>query len=180
MTTKALQVTLGSIGVYATGYYQVDGQWYYYDATTGQWYIYSAGYIYPLKIIEVYPTKPVVTIAHGDKLQITISYTYSGPSSFGVEEYFSIGAKALLQYWPKIEKTHRRDLPITTEPTEFTTTETLDIPNDVKDDWTYIECKVHGGSPNVPETGIRIRDALTILAVTPNITDFSIVDYDKL
>ncbi|GAI40395.1 unnamed protein product, partial [marine sediment metagenome] len=102
MTTKALQVSLGSIGVYATGYYQVNGQWYYYDATTGQWYIYSAGYIYPLKIYEMYPTQPVMAIAPGDKLKITISYTYSGPISVGVEEYFSIGAKVALQYWPKV------------------------------------------------------------------------------
>jgi len=180
MTTKALQVSLGSIGVYATGYYQVDGQWLYYDATIGQWYTYAAGVLYPLTIYEMYPTKPVMAIAPGDKLKITLSYTYTGPVSVGVEEYFSIGAKVAAMYWPKIVRTHSRNLPVTSEPTEFTWAETLTIPTDVKDDWTYIECKVWRGSPDVPETGIRLRDALSIVAITPDITNFSIDDYIKV
>jgi len=165
MTTKALQITLGSIGVYATGYYQVDGQWYYYDATIGQWYTYSAGYLYPLAITEMYPTKPVVHVAPGDQLKITISYIYSGPASIGVEEYFSIGSKPLLQYAPHVVKKHYRNLPVTTAPTEYTWTETLTIPNDIEDDWTYLECKVWHGTPNVPEAGIRLKDAITLEVV---------------
>ncbi len=178
MTTKTLQLSLGSIGVYATGYYQFEGQWYYYDATIGQWYIYSAGLLYPLKITEVSAPK-VVTIAAGDKLKITISYTYTGPASVGVEEYFSIGSKVALQYWPKVVRRHSRNLPVTGAPTEFTWSEALTIPTNVEDDWTYIECKVWHGTPDVPETGIRLRDALSVVAVTPEITNFSIDDYVK-
>jgi len=140
MTTKALQVSLGSIGVYATGYYQIEGQWYYYDAITGRWYTYSAGYLYPLSIHEM-AAPQVVVIAPGDRLRITISYIYTGPASIGVEEYFSIGSK-VLQYSPKVVGKNSRNLPVTTAPTEFTGSKILTIPNDVDEGWTYVECKV--------------------------------------
>lgn len=181
MVTKTLEVALGTTMnpiTYATGWYQdpVTGEYLYYDASTGQWFVYAAGYIYPLTITEIYAPK-VVTVKAGDSLKISISYMYTGPESVGVEEYFSIGRKDLLGYHPKVVGKNTRTLPITPTPTKFTSERTLVIPTDVGLDWTYIECKVWHGTPDVPETGIRLKDALEVVGVEPDIAEFTIVDY---
>lgn len=183
MTTKTLELSLGSIvdpPAYATGWYHdpTTGQYYYYDAENKKWYIYSAGYLYPLAIAEESAPK-TVTVKAGDKLKISISYKYSGPASTGVEEYFSVGIKGVT-YSPKIYVTNTRNLPVCATPTLFTAENTLLIPASVGEDWTAIECKVWHGTPDVPETGLRYIDALTIVGIEAEITQFTIVDYVKV
>lgn len=182
MTLKTLQLSLGVVNPtqYQTGWYRdpTTGQYYYYDGAIGKWYIYTAGQLYALGITEQQAPK-VVMVAPGDSLEITISYKYAGPASTGAEEYFSIGSK-VLQYSPKIVRTHTRNLPVCATPTSFTWSETLVIPTGVGNGWTYIECKVWHGTPDVPETGIRLKDALAIAGIEPDITDFIIEDYVKV
>lgn len=185
MVTKTLNLSLGTIDgdppAYTTGWYRdpVTGEYYYYDATEKKWYIYAAGFIYPLAIAEESAPK-TVTVKAGDSLKISISYKYTGPASSGVEEYFSIGYKDVLGYHPKVVGTNSRNLPVCGTPTTFTAEKTLIIPTNVGENWTYIECKVWHGTPDVPETGLRYAGALTIVGITAEITEFSIVDYVKV
>lgn len=185
MVTKALDLSLGTIEgdppAYETGWYQdtVTGEYYYYDATEKKWYIYAAGYLYALAIAEESAPKKV-TVKAGDSVKISISYKYTGPASTGVEEYFSIGIKGITGYSPKVTGTITRNLPICATPTTFTAEKTLIIPANVALDWNHIECKVWHGTPDVPETGLRYINALEIVGITAEITEFSIVDYVKV
>lgn len=183
MTLRTVQLDLGSLDPpqYATGWYRdpATGQYYYYEATNKKWYIYSAGYLYPLAIAEESAPK-TVTVKAGDSLKISISYKYTGPASTGVEEYFSIGYKDALGYHPKVTGTNSRNLPVCGTPTAFTSEKTLVIPVGVGLNWNHIECKVWHGSPEVPETGLRYINALEIVGVEAEITEFSIVDYVKV
>ena len=183
MTLRPLQLSLGSVTspVYSTGWYQdpTTGQYYYYDSDSRRWYIQVAGQLYPLSIASETAPK-TVAIAPGDKLKITLSYRYVGPPSAGVEEYFSVGYHDGIQYRPKVVGTNSRSLPQCSTPTEFSSEKTLTIPSNVGDNWTYIECKVWHGTPDVPETGLRYRDALSIVGITAEITDFTIEDYVKV
>ena len=185
MVTKTLDLSLGTIvgdpPAYETGWYRdaVTGEYYYYDATEKKWYVYAAGYLYPLAIGEEAAPK-TVTLKAGDSLKISISYKYTGPAITGVEEYFSIGYKDILGYHPKVVGTNTRNLPTCATATAFTAEKNLVIPADVRLDWTDIECKVWHGTPDVPETGLRYIDALEIVGVVPDITEFTIVDYVKV
>jgi len=184
MVTKTLELPLGNIvgnPTYATGWYQdtVTGEYYYYDAVEGKWYVYAAGYLYALGITEQSAPK-VVTVKAGDSLKISISYKYAGPAITGAEEYFSIGYKDALGYHPEVVGTTTRNLPVCATATLFTAEKTLVIPAGVRLNWNHIECKVWKGTPSVPETGLRYIDALTIVGIEAEITEFSIVDYVKL
>ena len=185
MVTKTLELPLGTIvgdpPAYETGWYQdlTTGEYYYYDATEKKWYIYAAGYLYALAIAELSAPK-TVTVKAGDSLKISISYKYVGPAVTGAEEYFSIGYKDALGYHPKVTGTITRNLPICATPTSFTAEKTLIIPTNVALNWTYIECKVWHGTPDVPETGLRYANALEIVGITAEITEFSIVDFVKV
>jgi hypothetical protein len=185
MVIKTLELSLGSIVAdppeYATGWYRdpATGQYYYYDATNKKWYIYAAGVLQPLAIAEQSAPKTISVIA-GDKVKVSISYKYTGPAITGAEEYFSIGYKDALGYHPKIEGTNSRNLPTCSTATLFTAEKTLVIPTGVGENWNHIECKVWHGTPDVPETGLRYLNALTIVGLVAAITEFTIVDYVKV
>ena len=186
MVTKTLELPLGSISAlqvteYTTGWYQdeVTGEYYYYDATEKKWYIYAAGYLYALAIAELSAPK-TVTLKAGDSLKISISYKYTGPAVTGAEEYFSIGIKGITGYSPKVTGTTTRNLPVCGTATPFTAEKTLVIPTNVAADWNHIECKVWHGTPDVPETGLRYINALTIVGVVADVTEFTIVDFVKI
>jgi len=186
MVTKTLELPLGSISAlqvagYSTGWYQdpSSGQWYYYDAEAKKWYILAAGVLQPLAIAEQSAPK-TVTVKAGDSLKISISYKYTGPAVTGVEEYFSIGYKDALGYHPKVVGTNTKNLPVCATATLFTAEKTLVIPTSVGENWNHIECKVWHGTPDVPETGLRYVNALSIVGIEANITEFTIVDYVKV
>lgn len=183
MVTEALDLQLGSIGnpSYETGWYRDPNtnEYYYYDATEKKWYVYSAGLLYPLAIAEISAPK-TITIAAGDGVKITLSYKYAGPASSGVEEYFSIGWKDAFGYHPKVVGSNSRNLPVCGVPTSFTSEKTLTIPTNVGTNWIYLECKVWHGSPDVPETGLRYKDAFQVVGITAVVTEFTIVDFVKV
>jgi len=186
MVTKTLALSLGSISAmqvtgYTTGWYRdpITGQRYYYDAENKKWYIYAAGLLQPLAIAEQSAPK-TVTLQAGDSLKISISYRYTGPAITGAEEYFSIGYKDVLGYHPKVEGTNTRNLPVCATAMPFTAEKTLVVPSNVAADWNHIECKVWHGTPDVPETGLRYINALAIVGIVANITEFTIVDYVKV
>jgi len=185
MVTKTLELSLGSIIAdppeYQTGWYRdpISGQVYYYDAENMKWYIYVAGVLQPLAIAEQSAPKTISVMA-GDSVKVSISYKYTGPASSGVEEYFSIGYKDALGYHPKVVGTNSRSLPACGTATLFTASATLVIPTGVGENWNHIECKVWHGSPEIPETGLRYLNALTIVGIAAKITEFTIVDYVKV
>jgi len=181
MTIKTLELSLGSIVEYQTGWYRdpTTGQYYYYDGENKKWYILAAGVLQPLAIAEQSAPK-TVSVKAGDNLKISISYKYTGPAITGAEQYFSIGSKDIFGYHPKVEGVVSRNLPVCGTATLFTAERTLVIPADVGEDWQHIECKVWHGTPDAPETGLRYINALTIVGIEANITVFTIVDYVKV
>jgi len=187
MVTKTMELSLGSIALaadppeYSTGWYRdpTTGQYYYYDAESKKWYIYAAGLLQPLAIAEQSAWK-METVQAGNSLKISISYKYTGPAVTNYEEYFSIGYKDALGYHPKVEGTNIKSFPVCGTATVFTGEKTLIIPTNVGENWNHIECKVWHGTPDVPETGLRLINALTIVGITANVTEFTIVDYKKL
>jgi hypothetical protein len=182
---QALALFLGSVVAdppdYTTGWYHDPntGQPYYYDAENKKWYIYAAGILQPLAIAEQTAPK-VVSLMAGNSLTISISYKYTGPAVTGAEEYFSIGYKDVLGYHPQIVGTNSRNLSACATPTLFTASKILVIPTDVGSNWNHIECKVWHGTPDVPETGLRYLNALTIVGLVATVTEFTIVDYVKV
>ena len=179
MTIKTLQLNLGTLDppAYATGWYRdpSTGQYYYYAAEAKQWYTYSAGYLYPLAVPKE-PAPKVVNIAAGDTLRIEYSYKYSGPA-ITVTEYASIGYTTLGVYDEIVHKSKSRSLPESTTPKEYTGYIDLVMPTPAQTKWNDIECKVKNGGK---ELGLNYQDALNVVSVTPEFTEFSIVEYAKV
>lgn len=155
------------------------GIWYYYDDIGREWYVQQLGIFFPLTIDKL-PAPKQVTVGPGDTVRISIAYKYSGPAITGVKERFVIGYEILGILTEKIIKENTRNLSQATTPTLYTAQAELLIPTDVGSNWTVIECKVHNGSPSVPETGIRYTGALIIVGKDPTVTEFSIVDFVKI
>lgn len=174
---KALQVgALGTLTSYATGWYTdpTTGQSYYYDATIKQWYIYSAGYLYPLSVPKENAPK-TVTISPGDTLRIEYSYKYAGPA-LTVTEYASIGWTVATIYDEKVSKSKSRSLPACSVPTTFEGSLDIVLPMGAQENWNDIECKVFNGGK---ELGLNYQNALNIVGVEINFTEFTVVDYYK-
>ena len=181
MTLRTLQLSLGSLTLsqYQSGWYRdtVTGQYYYYDAAAKQWYVYAAGYLYPLEIASQ-PAPKTLSIAPGDTLRLEYSYKYSGPA-ISVTEYASVGVYGEVThiYDEKVNKSKSRSLPESTTPTTYTGSIDIVLPTNALTDWDDIECKVYDGSK---ELGLRYISALNVVAVVPEFSEFSIVDYVKV
>lgn len=187
---KTLELTLGTLGLgvdppaYQAGWYrdQTTGAYYYYDGS--RWFVYAQGILTPLAIVPL-PAPKTIEVAPGDKVKISVSYKYSGPAQTGIGEYSSIGYRDALGYHPKIENApggFARNLPASSSPVEYTYEHTLTIPLNVESNWTCIECKVMGGTPGVPETGVCLfnPDPLKIVGLVTEITQFTIKDFVKV
>jgi len=186
MVTKTLVLSLGSISAmqvtgYTTGWYRdpITGERYYYDAATGKWYLLVSGLLYPLSIDYLSPPKQL-SIIPGDRVKITISYKYSGPAVTGVEERFVIGYEIAGILQEALVDTNTRSLPQSSTPLTYTGEKTLTIPSSVGSNWTVLECKVSGGTPTVPERGVRYRGAFVVTGLVPEITEFTIIDFIKV
>jgi hypothetical protein len=179
MTLRVLQLDLGVLDPpqHQTGWYRdpSTGQYYYYNAEARQWYIYTAGYLVPLSVPKE-PAPKVVNIAAGDTLRIEYSYRYCGPA-ISVTEYASLGYTTLGIYDEIVSKGKSRSLPLSTTPTTFTGYIDLVMPTPAQTKWNDIECKVFNGGE---ELGINYQDALNVVAVDAEFTEFSIIDYSKL
>jgi hypothetical protein len=182
MVTKTLDLTLGTIPdppAYATGWYRDPntGQYYYYDASLKQWCIYAAGVLTPLSIASETAPK-TVSITPGDTLRIQYSYQYSGPA-ISVTEYASIGVYGEVThvYDEKVHQSKSHSLPESSAPATYTGTLDIVLPAAAQTDWDDIECKVSDGGK---ELGLRYIGALSIVAITPEFSEFTIVDYSKV
>ena len=179
MAVKTLQLSLGSLEAsqYQAGWYQdpISGQYYYYDTLTRQWYIYSAGYLHPLSVPKETAPK-VVDIAPGDTLRIEYSYKYQGPA-ISVTEYASVGKTIAGIYDEKVHQSRNRDLPRSDILTTHSGNLDLVLPATAATDWSDIEAKVFDGGK---ELGVNYQNALNVIGVTPEFTEFAIVDYSKV
>lgn len=183
---KTLNLDLGIVRAldapqYQAGWYrdQTTGEYYYYDGQ--RWFVYAQGILTPL-VITPLPAPKTIEVGPNDKVKIIISYKYCGPAQTSIAEYFSIGYRDALGYHPKIENYPARSLPASSYPVEYTAENILTIPLNVGGNWTCIECKVYGGTPGVPETGVCLfnPDPLKIIGLVTEITQFTIKDFVKV
>ena len=180
MALKTLQVTLGVLSPqqYQTGWYRdpVTGQYYYYDGAANRWYIYAAGILQPLAVPKQ-PAPKVVSIAAGDTLRIEYSYKYAGPA-VTVTERASIGYTTLGVYDEVVYKTRNRSLSQSSTPKAYSDYFDLVMPTPAQTKWNDIEAKVSRTATD--ELGVNYQDALNVVAVGPQFSEFSIVDYKKV
>jgi len=174
---KTLQLNLGTLADppgYTTGWYRdpMTGQYYYYAAETKQWYIQTAGLLYPLTI--AWETAPkVVDIAAGDTLRIEYSYKYSGPA-VTVTEYAAIGYKVAGILDEIVTKSKSRSLSESATPKSYTGYLDLVMPTPADIKWNDIYAKVTGGGK---ELGLGYENALDVVAVEAEFSEFTITDY---
>jgi hypothetical protein len=185
MAIRTLQLALGTLDdppAYTSGWYRDPntGQYYYYAAETRTWYIYSAGYLYPLSI--AWETAPkVVDIARGDTLRIEYSYKYSGPA-VTVEEYAAVGVYGWAGLDEKVAKSKTYNWPETTTPTERSSSLDIVLPSTAETNWDDIYAKVCKDSCSLGgyELGLGYENALDIVTVEAEFSEFAIVDYARV
>ncbi len=190
---KTLDLDLGNVGKVMKGFgtLQADaGQpagWYvdprtgaqvYYDPDSQTFYTMAGGVYIPLGYMN--PAPKQVSIGPGQKLQVTISYKYSGPAVSGALEHFCVGTYGVFGFNERMVGENARSLPASTTPLAYTGQYTFTIPVDVGTDWDDIYCKVYGGTPGVPQTLFGYENALIIAGKDPVISEFTIVDFAKV
>ena len=117
-----------------------------------------------------------VDIAAGDTLRIEYRYRYSGPA-MNVTEYASLGYTTLGIYDEIVHKSKSRSLPQSASPTEYTGSIDLVMPTPAETKWNDIEAKVKNGGK---ELGLNYQNALNVVSVTPEFSEFAITDYNKV
>ncbi len=192
MEVKTLDLNLGVVKAgeagpeYSPGWYQdAAGNRYYYDGS--QWYVQAAGYLYPVTALVAYMNAAPyqVTVAPGDKLQISTSFSYSGPAITGAIIYYSIGIYGALGFSEQMVGQNTKNLGPFSSPQTISDSYTFTIPSNIGSNWTSIYAKVMGGSPdlgNPAMSGTAIfgyQDALIIAGLTPDIANFTITKFAK-
>lgn len=176
---RTLQLNLGTLDppAYATGWYRdpSTGGYYYYSADIRQWYTYSAGYLYPMAVPKESAPK-VVNIAAGDTLRVEYSYKYGGPA-IDVTEYASIGYTTFGVYDEIVHRSKSRSLPKSTTPETYSDYIDLVMPTPAQAKWNDIEAKVSNGGNTL---GLNYQDALSVVSVEAEFTEFAIIDYSKV
>lgn len=194
MTTKTVELSLGPVMAmaeppkYQTGWYRdpVTGQQYYYDALKNQWYVYAAGYLYALGYMEPAPKK--VTVAPGDKLQVILSFKYTGPAITGILTRYCVGVFGAFGFNERLSGTPTFNVPanLSATPVKVTNSYTFTIPTNVDTDWDDIYVKIWGGTPDIggteqsPARIFGYENALTVVGAVINITEFKIDDFKKV
>jgi hypothetical protein len=189
MTTKTLQVSLGSISLgqrlVASGWYTdpATGQRYYYDVVQNQWYVSVGGYLYPLSIIGGIPMDPApkqVPLALGEKLKITLRFLYTGPAVPGVVSRYAIGVYGAGGFDEKVYVASTLNIPanLTTIPVEVKQDATLTLPlSGIVANCDDIYVKI---STATWEYFHGYENALIIVGLQPSITEFKILDFSKV
>jgi len=197
MELKTLALDLGVVKVldgkadppaYAPGWY-VDtrtGQSVYFDGNTQRFYALQNGIFVPLA--TWYGAPKQVTVAPGDKLQVTLGFKYTGPAVSAVLSRFSIGTYGTFGLTEDLVGTPSFSIAanLTSTPQDRSASYTFTIPSTVKDDWTDIYVKIWGGTPNIggseqfPAYEMGYSYALIIAGATVNITEFTIKDFAKV
>ena len=170
----------GNLPVLAAGWY-VDlatGARVYFDPKTMNFYTLAGGVYIPLSYMN--PAPKQVAVAPGDKLKISLSFSYSGPAITGAVIRYCIGVYGTFGFTENMVWENTKNLALATTPTPYTDEYTFTIPSNIGADWNDIYCKIYGGSPSVPQTLFGYENALTIAGLTPNITSFTIKDFAKV
>lgn len=182
MVTKTLELPLGNIvgnPAYETGWYQdaATGQYYYYDAVQNLWYVYVAGYLYALGYMN--PAPKQVSLGPGEKLKITLSFKYRGPA-LTVSSRYVIGIFGALGFDERVYEQKTLPIPenLTATPITVTQDATLTLPvTGAGADWNDIYVKIW--TPTW-EYFFGYENALIIVGIQPEISEFKILDFVKV
>ena len=157
------------------------GQQVIYDPVTHKFYTLAGGVYIPLGYMN--PAPKQVAMAPGDKLKITISFKYTGPAITGVTGYYCIGVYGTFGFNETMVGQTSFNIPMVTTPPSapnVTDSYTFTIPTNIGTDWDDIYVKIFGGSPGVPQNLFGYENALIIVGIQPNITEFKIADFAKV
>jgi hypothetical protein len=192
MTLRTLALDLGMVGVlqgkadppeYTAGWYwdPQTGMRVYYDPNTRNFYTMAGGVYIPLGYMN--PAPKQVAVAPGDRLKISISFKYTGPSITGVTGYYSIGVYGALGFNEQMVGQTTFNLPqVTTPPAAPNGSDsyTFTIPTSIGTDWDDIYVKIFGGTPSIAQQLFGYENALLIAGIQPSITEFKIADFVKV
>lgn len=182
---KTLQVDLGVITLpeLTTGWYRdvITGQYYYYDAPTRRWFIYSAGALYPLATRWTTAPKSV-EMTPGDTLRIEVSFSYRGPA-FGGRLYGAIGQRGAFDSFDEILK-NSKSLSLPESGTFRSYSNYLDIAvtSAISAGQYAIYAKITDGVSLVLGQTLSdyLENAVRVVGVEAEFSDFSIADYRKV
>lgn len=186
MAIKTLQLNLDP-PPFATGWYRdtATGQYYYYDAQADQWYVYAAGYLYPAAFYPPGNWEPApkkVTVSRGDTLRIIVTFKYVGPA-FSGNLYGAIGQNQAGTFDEILNRSLSLSIPEYTTPTTPSIPDT-DIPiTSAISAGTYaIYAKITDGiGLDVGKTISKyLENAVEVVGVEPEFSEFSITDYAKV
>ncbi len=166
----------------AAGWYvnPITGQRYYYD---GQHLYALQNGIFVLAFTNRQTAPKVVTLAPGDKLKITLGFNYSGPAVSGAQAYFGWGYFGIVGNWaPTQEIWVPFDIPAnpSSTPAAVQQSYTFTIPTGVSSGPADILVQVNSGSPDVGQNDFAYNLALSLVGVSPVITNFTISDFVKV
>jgi hypothetical protein len=171
----------------APGWYKsvYTGQQYYYDGNQF-WTVSAAGILVAMGYMN--PAPKQVTVAPGDVLKITISFKYTGPKVTGVNTRYCIGVYGANGFDEKVYMTGTFDIEANNSTTPVTVTDykQLTIPTGVQTNWDDIYVKMWGGSPDIggsetlPAYIYGCENALVIVGVKVDISEFKIADFVKV
>ena len=184
MTMKTLELNFGLVAPVqrAPGWYWDANtqQAVYYDANTQKFYTLQSGMFVPLAQ-NWHAAPKQVTLAPGEKLQVTLGFQYIGPAVTGVNAHYSINRSAFIG-GEMVSKDQAFNIPanLTANPVEVTNSYTFTIPANVETNWIDIYVVVSGGTPSIPGQEYGYSNALIIVAQAPTITGFAIKDFAKV
>jgi hypothetical protein len=189
MAVKGIKLNFGpqqvvvSAPAYTQGWYwdPNTGQLVYYDATTRAFYAMSAGGVLTPMAQNWHSAPYTVTLAPGDKLQMTLTFQYTGPAVSGVNAHYSINKSAIVG-GEAMSKDQAFNIPanLTTTPVEVTNSYTFTIPTTVEANWTDIYVVISGGTPAITGQEYGFSNALVIISNAPSISGFAIKSFAKV
>jgi len=185
MAMKTLELSLGLVAPvqYAPGWYwdANAGQMVYFDGPTQRFYTLQNGVFVPLA--QNWHTAPKqVTVAPGDKLQVTLDFQYIGPAVTGVNAHYSINYNALIG-GEAMSQNVAFNIPanLTSTPVDVTNSYTFTIPANAQSNWTDIYVVISGGTPTaIASQEYGYSNAIVLIALAPTITGFTIKDFAKV
>ena len=192
MTTTLTRPNL--VGV-PSGWYRINGVLVYYDAVTQNFFlravtaqgIQTMSQVFPFSLPWHTPPK-VIDIGPGEKLQVTLRYSYVGPVVTGVNEKFKIGIYShpgFDSFNPdeSLTGTYTRNLAQTTTAQQYTRAHTFTMPTREQGfgtNWNALLVEVSGGSPQVNTEQYGYNDCIHPIGLDPNISTVEIVDFSKV
>jgi hypothetical protein len=162
------------------------GQRLFYDSGEGKFYTMAGGVYIPLGYMN--PSPKQVALAPGDRLQITLSFKYTGPAITGVTGYYCIGVYGTFGFNETMVGQTSFSIPqVTTPPSSpnVNNSYTFTIPTSIGTDWDDIYVKIFGGTPSLGSSALTsylfgYENALIIVGTNPSISEFKISDFVKV